>query len=635
MNRTQTDSGQRQPMVGHEEKRYLIFLCFAAVIWCVGWCMDISAAWVAGGHPAVGFLSWHDPRSGASWRDHGMWVPWRLVGANDSLSHLRFWLIVVIELVGLFVLPIVVKTWLTGYSTWLLRFRWGRKKNAVVRESHFASAHEVAPLLVKRPELGRIILGDFGRGRRVAAGYLHSTMTVAPTGAGKTTRLLIPALAEWDGPAIVVTTKDDIYESTAATRRGVGEISLYDVLSLTRWAETRTTWNPIPGCRDLTEALRVADLFAASSADSNRGVEGGMSYWDDNGKKLFTVCFYAAAWQGLGLDTVRKWVDMQDIVAIKTALLRTPQGWRPKTKQELERDNLPWPPQLSKGQPIPESYLVYGDAYQSLMSLLNKPQQELQTVFSTAAILLKALLYPAAVASCQTSMFTTDDFLNGRSNTLYIVSPPGKSDDLIPFVCGLIMHVIHAVRDRDLAGNRLSKPLLVVLDEAANIAPLRELDQIATNDRSRGIVLLTAFQTYSQIAERWGPNKAQAIWSCHPAKVVLGGITDGDTLEIVSRLLGRKRVLTTSTSRGAGGNGTSESYQDREVFTADQLRQLPEGKAIAIVERYQPMMISQRASFDDPRLLELAKLPLVPGVSYLGAAPVVPDWATESRVSEK
>jgi type IV secretion system protein VirD4 len=451
----------------------LILLGLGAVVWVFGWLIDYSASWLAGGHPSVKFFALNDPIAISSWRVHNSWAPWRLVGASDGLSHWIYWATACVFLAALVVITIVLKTRVMGYPTWLLRFRWARGSQSIVRESHFARIHEITPLLVKGPEVGRVALGDVERGQRVAAPYLVSTMTVAPTGAGKTTRQLIPALLEWDGPAIAVTTKDDIYERTAATRRGMGEIFLYDVLGKTRWADTRCTWNPIPRCKNITEALRVGDLFASGSADNNRGVEGGMSYWDDNGKKLFMVCFYAAAWQGVGLDTVRKWVDMHDVVAIKTALLRTPEGWRPKTKVELDRDNLPWPPEITKGQPIPDSYLVYGDAYQALMSLLNKTQQELQTVFSTAALLLKSLLYPEAVECSLTSSYTRDQFLNGGNNTLYVVSPPGKSDDLIPFVCGIIMDVIQGVRDRDLAGRPLAKPLLVVLDEAANIAPLR------------------------------------------------------------------------------------------------------------------------------------------------------------------
>ena len=51
-------------------------------------------------------------------------------------------------------------------------------------------------------------------------------MVVAPPRAGKTIGFVIPWLLEHDGPALVLSTKRDVYEATVAHRRsaraGVG-----------------------------------------------------------------------------------------------------------------------------------------------------------------------------------------------------------------------------------------------------------------------------------------------------------------------------------------------------------------------------------------------------------------------------
>ena len=60
--------------------------------------------------------------------------------------------------------------------------------------------------------------------------------------------------------------------------------------------------------------------------------------------------------------------------------------------------------------------------------------------------------------------------------------------------CILERAVTKASRD-----GRLDPPLLVVLDEAANIAPLSDLDVLASTASSHGIQLVTVWQDFAQI----------------------------------------------------------------------------------------------------------------------------------------
>nr|WP_240675167.1 TraM recognition domain-containing protein [Cellulomonas endophytica] len=53
-------------------------------------------------------------------------------------------------------------------------------------------------------------------------------------------------------------------------------------------------------------------------------------------------------------------------------------------------------------------------------------------------------------------------------------------------------------------GGRLRNPLLGVLDEAANVCRWRELPNLYSHYRSRGIVLMTILQSWSQGLEVWG-----------------------------------------------------------------------------------------------------------------------------------
>ena len=68
-------------------------------------------------------------------------------------------------------------------------------------------------------------------------------------------------------------------------------------------------------------------------------------------------------------------------------------------------------------------------------------------------------------------------------------------------------------------GKPLDPPLLLVLDECANIAPLRELATLASTGAGQGIQLVSVFQDMAQINAVYGRDRAPTIVSNHRAKV--------------------------------------------------------------------------------------------------------------------
>jgi type IV secretion system protein VirD4 len=612
-----------------DQRTTAIALLLGTGAYVVVWLVTFLASLIAGGHPSAGFLEFRDVLAKASWVDGHGCAPWRAVGASDALNHIGFWVAAWLLLLAP---PVVVRLLIVrvvGYPAWWLRLRRLGRPDPADTPARFARLPDIRELIVAKPVPGRIIFGDVGRGRLVAAPDKRSAMVFAPTGGGKTAGFLIPLVMEWDGPQIVVSTKDDVLEMTGGLRQKRGNIYIWDVLKKTRWADMRMSWNPLDGCDIYTTALRMARTFAASAKISDAGVEGGMGYWERTGVELIAMLFYAAACQGKTLRDVYKWVKTQNLKAIKTALIRLPEGWRIKEPEECARDRLPWPLTLKKGEPVPEEYIVGGKAYDSFQGFVTRNVKERQTVFSTTGTLLEVLLWDEAVACTTATTFDVDEFLSGN-NTLYIVSPPEDAQALVPFVCGLIMHVVRRVRDRDLKGLRIEKPLLLALDEAKNIAPLDDLSGIASNDRSRGIVLVSVWQAYSQL-EALYEREAPTVWANHPCKVFLGGISDPGTLDMAMKLFGK--TMTTDVSRSsadAGGETVSESPRETDLIPADQLRRLPEGKQIVVVERYNPIRCNQRLFFKDARLQKLSRIPIVPGVAHVGAAPELPAWGSEA-----
>jgi hypothetical protein len=110
-------------------------------------------------------------------------------------------------------------------------------------------------LWVSSPVSGRPYLGVIGRmpARMLAAEPEVQPMVVAPPRAGKSSGFVIPWLLDHDGPALVLSTKRDVYDATATYRRELGRV----------WCTTRQH-------RSLCEGDRAARLVLASPRRAER-----------------------------------------------------------------------------------------------------------------------------------------------------------------------------------------------------------------------------------------------------------------------------------------------------------------------------------------------------------------------------
>ncbi len=120
----------------------------------------------------------------------------------------------------------------------------------------------------------------------------------------------------------------------------------------------------------------------------------------------------------------------------------------------------------------------------------------------------------------------------------------------------------HAFATATKAGRPLDPPLLVVLDEAAHIAPLPELDGLAATCASHGIQIVTVWQDLAQVRGRYGA-RAPTVLNNHRAKLFLPGIADPDTLEYASRLIGDEEATHPSVTRDPTGRRSTTSTTAR------------------------------------------------------------------------
>src|SRR4029077_15950531 len=103
----------------------------------------------------------------------------------------------------------------------------GRRRLGVDGRARVASRRELRPLLIRRPQSGRFVVGRYGRwlvatqnrkfapvGRRTpwrsVSGDISSVAIVGPSRSGKTAECAIPGVLDWDGPAVLLSVKRDL-----------------------------------------------------------------------------------------------------------------------------------------------------------------------------------------------------------------------------------------------------------------------------------------------------------------------------------------------------------------------------------------------------------------------------------------
>ncbi|MDA0161261.1 type IV secretory system conjugative DNA transfer family protein [Solirubrobacter ginsenosidimutans] len=540
----------------------IVFLGLAAVVAVlggVGWLVGSTAGLVfAGGWPHLGLadslaalleLPSHlsDPR--------GAWpvdVRDRLPGAMAMYAS-AFVVAAVIVALGLRV-----------------SVRWSRRDHgpAVAR---WATNHQLHPLLATRPQPARVTLGRRGR-FLVCCEPLHSTLVIAPTQTGKTTGLAIPAILEWRGPVLATSVKTDLLRDTIEARKARGRVQLFDPAGSTGLKSS--AWTPLAGCESWAGARRTAAWLAEGASANKRGLADA-DFWYSTAAKLLAPMFFAAVTSGRTIGDVIAWLDTQEEAEIMDALVAAE---------------------------IPS-------ATHAFEASIGRDIRQRSSVYATAETILEAYADPGVLLRSKGDNIRPDELLDGGQNTLYLSATVREQRRLRPVFVALLESVIEEAYTRSAAtGEPLDPPLLVVLDEAANIAPLPDLDVIAATGAGHGVQLVTVLQDLAQAHDRWGRDRADTIVNNHRARVIGGGIADERTLEYVGKIVGDTEVRQqSSTSAEQGRHSTTTSTTYRSLAPANSLREAKRGSALLLYGSLPPARIAFRPWYTDRALSTLAR----------------------------
>jgi type IV secretory pathway TraG/TraD family ATPase VirD4 len=131
--------------------------------------------------------------------------------------------------------------------------------------------------------------------------------------------------------------------------------------------------------------------------------------------------------------------------------------------------------------------------------------------------------------------------------------------------------------------------VLLALDEVANIAPIRSLPRLLSEGIQQGIVPVLGVQDMSQAHARWGEHETATMWSTPALRLVLAGVADPYTAQLVSDACGEQLVWRPQISENnstshqverpgrtyTGGDSHSYSQQRERTIQPADLRAMP------------------------------------------------------------
>ena len=122
----------------------------------------------------------------------------------------------------------------------------------------------------------------------------------------------------------------------------------------------------------------------------------------------------------------------------------------------------------------------------------------------------------------------------------------------------------------------LDPRLFILMDEAANIAPVRNLAPWLSQCGDHGIVIATIWQSIAQIDQRYGRAARDAICAASTAQVFIPPLAEPTSAGYLTELLGEEPVANASSSTGMARHTLSIGHQ--KAGPSPWLRQIGRGR---------------------------------------------------------
>ena len=408
------------------------------------------------------------------------------------------------------------------------------------------------------------------RGGELWVPWDRTAGVIGPQGSGKTLDLLTPALLSAPGAALVTLTKvEDLLLSLTERSRDDRPCVVLDPFGLAEGVRRRADLGP-------DRRLRGPQGRRAASQGLHRRHRQGCDHRRHRGR--CRPVLRRGVGEGAAGLLPRRGPDRQD-----------PRG-RPAVGREPDRghpaDGDPAPPPARRA-------VLARPAARGAQRRRPHRRQHVTTVQQAVSLFFQADIRRRCVPSHGHPATDLADVIR-RRGTIYLLGREDPYASASPLMTAVAEHVLDTgllLANSSPWGGRLCPPLVSVLDELPSTAPLPTLRTRMANERALGLSFIWAAQTRPQLTSIFGEHEARALLGLTNALVMFGGSKDVAFNQEISDLLGTVRIgRVTHSTGGFNGGGRNFSGDDIPIMRPEEVRQLPERRALVIAENGKPII---------------------------------------------
>lgn len=189
--------------------------------------------------------------------------------------------------------------------------------------------------------------------------------------------------------------------------------------------------------------------------------------------------------------------------------------------------------------------------------------------------------------------FKVRDWISNDSDKRKLfLSTAGANDSLYLPVLTVILDIIgHGLRAKSESKQRR---IFFILDELSSLPPLKTLQMLLREGRSRGACCFLTTQTMASVESQYGRSSTADIMGLCNSLFIFRTSEPGQS-DYFSKALGDAEFIKTNNSRGTSSRGVldsnfnkskSETYVIQRLFLSGELQELPTGTAVVKIGSY-------------------------------------------------
>jgi type IV secretion system protein VirD4 len=418
----------------------------------------------------------------------------------------------------------------------------------------------------------RLYLGRY-RGRDISLSewqqYEHVLLT-APTGAGKSTRFIIPDLLRETGARslFVADLKGELYKVTVGWLSQQMQIWLFAPTS----PKISQGYNPLAHIKGVEDAQDFAETWVANTGSGGKDA----NYWENNARLLIsaTVLHLLATEKAPPFSRLADLITNQSFDDIREMFNKT----RSRDARYIARQ---------------------------FVESMQKNERLIGSIMTEIGNRFQFLASPNARAVTAVNNIDFDEMI--QTPTAFFLSiPRAEVRRYRPLLSVLTEQMFKAWEKHGTNG------MACYLDEFTNLGYLPGFGDFIATARSLKVGLFMAIQNFSQLVERYGKNDAETIKANAVTHLLLPGAGLEET-RYYSERMGDATVPTYTVNRRGSGMAQELTFTEgetrRRLMTPDELRTMPGDQMLLLDARSAPILLKTTKYFEDKRLVQRANLP--------------------------